>query len=546
MIDPEPHVAATNTDTRETAEAGHGHGPGAASTHVFESRRVGQGPSPEALSLELAPGLAFESAPAWPGTVCAGGAMSGDGLAKDFGKYELLAEIGRGGMGVVFKARHKELGRVVALKMILSSHLASDEHIERFHAEARAAAQLDSPHIVGIHDVGQINGQHFFEMDFVDGPSLAQVLHDGPLDPMTAARHLFSVARTVSILHRNGIIHRDLKPSNVLMAPDGRLRVTDFGLAKILQSDGNVTRSGAIVGTPCYMSPEQAAGKVGEVGPASDLYSLGAILYEMLTGRPPFPGRTPLDTLVQVLETEPPRPRRLRPGIPRALELLCLKCLERDPRDRYVSAQALATDLDHFLRGEPIEARRLSFVQGVRRWTRREPALVSRLGTLAVCGAIYEVNHLLIRAQPAGEHRPTVFLALLWGLLSVLFQAMLTRRRLWVAVQYAWAVLDVVMFTALVSVNRGLTSSLVAGYFLLIVASGLWFQEHVVWIATGLAVLGYGALVRQSGVPPVISLEAPYSHVIFVAALAVTGLITGHQVRRVRALSQYYEHRPLP
>jgi serine/threonine-protein kinase len=266
----------------------------------------------------------------------------------------------------------------------------------------------------------------------------------------------------------------------------------------------------------------------------------------MLTGRPPFPGRTPLDTLVQVLESDPPRPRRLRPGIPRALELICLKCLERDPRDRYASATAVAADLDHFLRGEPIEARRLTLVQNARRWARREPSLVSRLGTLAVCGAIYEVNHLLIRAQPATEHRPTVFLALLWGLLSVLFQAMLTRRRLWIAVQYAWAILDVVMFTALVSVNRGLTSSLVAGYFLLIVASGLWFQEHVVWIATGLAVLGYGALVMQSGVPPVISLEAPYSHVIFVAALAVTGLITGFQVRRVRALSQYYEHRPLP
>lgn len=465
---------------------------------------------------------------------------------RDFGKYELLDEIGRGGMGVVFKARHKELDRLVAIKMILASHLATPEQVERFYHEARAAAKLTHPQIVGIHDVGQTHGQHYFAMDFVSGPSLSQLLADGPLDPTQAARLVFAVARAVSHLHGQGIVHRDLKPSNVLLDEEGRPRVTDFGLAKMLQSDGRMTRTGAIVGTPGYMSPEQASGRGGEVGPLSDVYALGAILYELLTGRPPFQGETPLDTLVQVLEGEPPRPSHLREGIPRTLELICLKCLERSPQNRYMSASALADDLDRFLRGEQVEARRAGIWQHLRRWARGKPALASRLGTMAICGAIILTNNYMIQYQNPPAQRSGLMVVLLWALASVSFQGLLDRDRWANLARHAWAAADVILFTILVQINDGLSTSLVAGYFLLVAASGLWFREHLVWITTGMAVAGYGVLVLNEGLQGTTPTESPYRHVIFVASLAVSGLITGYQVKRVRALSQYYETRPLP
>jgi tRNA A-37 threonylcarbamoyl transferase component Bud32 len=505
------------------------------------------------LEMEFASGIVVESvSPAQPAKDTVVLAEPNAGRARlaspprDFGKYELIDEIGRGGMGVVYKARHKELDRVVAIKMILASHLASPEQVERFYAEARAAARIVSPQIVGIHDVGQIHGQHYFAMDYVPGPSLAQLLHDGPLAPTDAARYVLAVARAVAHLHAQGIVHRDLKPSNVLLDESGRPRVTDFGLAKMLQAEGRMTRTGAIVGTPGYMAPEQAAGKAGEVGPLSDVYSLGAILYELLTGRPPFSGETPLDTLVQVLEGEPPRPSRLRPGLPRAIEQICMRCLERSPHDRYVSASALADDLDHFLRGEQIEARRQGAWQNLRRWARREPALVSRLGTMGICGAIIQANHYLIQNTEPPSQRRAIAVVVIWALASLAFQALLNRERWAGLARYAWAAADVILYTLLVQINDGLSTSLVAGYFLLVAASGLWFREHLVWVTTAMAVAAYGALAVNAGLFRTVQVESPYRHVVFVAALAVSGLITGYQVKRVRALSQYYETRPLP
>jgi serine/threonine-protein kinase len=479
------------------------------------------------------------------GRVAMRGVSADPARPLDFGKYEILAELGRGGMGVVYKARHKELDRVVAIKMILASHLASPDQVERFYVEARAAARIRSPHIVGIHDVGHHLGQHYYAMDYVAGPSLADVVRQGPIDARQAALYVLEVARGVDDLHAQGVVHRDLKPSNVLLDESGRPCVTDFGLAKILETEGRMTRSGAIVGTPGYMAPEQAAGKSQDVGPRSDLYSLGAILYELLTGRPPFTGESPLDTLVQVLEGEPPRPRRLRPEIPPPLERICLKCLERDPADRYASARDLATDLDHFLRGEQIEATRPGLWQRLRRWARREPALVSRLGTMAICGAILQTNNYLIHPLERTSYHETIGIVILWALLSAAFQGMLTRDRWADLARYAWATADVTLYTVVVLINHGLSTSLVAGYFLLVAASGLWFREHLVWITTGLAVLGYGTLVLEAGLVQE-TIESPYRHVVFAATLAVSGLITGYQVRRVRALSQYYDTRPLP
>lgn len=295
-------------------------------------------------------------------------------VRRDFGKYELISELGRGGMGVVYKARQKDLDRIVALKMILSSHLASADQVSRFYAEARAAARLRDPNIVGIYEVGEHRGQHFFTMEYVSGKSLAQVIRGKALEIEEAVRLVMIVARAVHSLHGHGMIHRDLKPSNILLDEAGNPSVSDFGLAKVLESEDRVTASNAIVGTPGYMSPEQAAGRGLQVGPTSDIYSLGTILFECLTGRPPHDGSAPLATLVQVLEGEPPQPRLLNPNIPRPLEKICLKCLEKDQIDRYTSARDLADDLDHFLRGEPVEATRGGPWHRLRRWARREPA----------------------------------------------------------------------------------------------------------------------------------------------------------------------------
>jgi len=274
-----------------------------------------------------------------------------------FGEYELLEEIGRGGMGVVFKARQRSLGRIVALKMILRGELASDAELARFRAEAESAARLEHPSIITVHEVGEHDGQAYFSMKYVEGQTLAGLLSDGPLPPRLAAQYVSTIARAVHHAHQQGILHRDLKPANVLLDQQGQLFVTDFGLAKRVAAGDKLTRTGAIVGTPAYMAPEQAAGSRGTIGPASDVYSLGTILYELLTGRPPFQGASPVDTIMMVLDQEPVPPRRLNPNVDRELETVCLKCLEKAADLRYGSAAQLADDLDAFLQGEPISAR---------------------------------------------------------------------------------------------------------------------------------------------------------------------------------------------
>jgi hypothetical protein len=297
--------------------------------------------------------------------------VNANGLGKVhyFGDYELLEEIARGGMGVVFKAKQVSLDRTVAVKMILAGQLASPDDVQRFHTEAKAAANLQHPGIVAIHEVGEHEGQHYFSMDYVAGRSLADLVRDGPLPAARAARYVQAVAEAIQYAHAHGTLHRDLKPSNVLLDAADRPRVTDFGLAKQVSTESGVTATGQVLGTPSYMPPEQAAGS-REIGAAADVYSLGAILYHLLTGRPPFQGETALDTLLQVRETEPVPPRLLNPKVPPELETICLKCLEKEPRQRYGSAQELADDAKRFLSGEPIQARppRLGYV--VRLYTR--------------------------------------------------------------------------------------------------------------------------------------------------------------------------------
>jgi serine/threonine-protein kinase len=286
-------------------------------------------------------------------------------LPARLGDYELLEELGRGGMGAVYRARQVSLGREVALKMILRGQLASPADRERFEAEARAAARLDHPGIVPVYEVGQTDGRPYFTMKFIRGTTLSQRLTEGPMPPREAAALLAAVARAVDFAHQRGVLHRDLKPSNILLDEEGRPHVTDFGLAKQVTDAASLTRTGTVLGTPAYMAPEQAAGARGQVGPHSDVYSLGVILYAMLTGRPPFQAASPVDTVLMVLEQDPVPPRLLNPKADRDLEMIALRCLQKPTDLRYPTADALARDLEAYLNNESISARSGRFSQVV-------------------------------------------------------------------------------------------------------------------------------------------------------------------------------------
>ena len=342
---------------------------------------------------------------------------SGVGPLPPVPGYEILGELGRGGMGIVYKARQLALKRVVALKMIRGGAVAGPEELARFRIEAETVAQLAHPNIVQIHEVGEHDGLPFFSLEFVEGGSLAGILRGRRPSPRQAARLTLTLARAMHYAHQRGVVHRDLKPANVLLRmtndqfpmteqedevphPLGTRKVdignwslviptiTDFGLAKLLDGDSGQTRSGAVLGTPSYMAPEQAAGLTHKIGPACDIYALGAILYELLTGRPPFRAATILETLEQVRRQEPTPPRQLNRSAPRNLETICLKCLHKEPHRRYASAEELADDLNRFLEHEPIQARPVGAWERGLKWVRRRPAvtLAVLVGVLLIGG----------------------------------------------------------------------------------------------------------------------------------------------------------------
>ncbi len=318
---------------------------------------------------------------------------------RRFGDYEILEELARGGMGVVFKARQNHPRRIVALKMILAGQLASPQQVRRFLIEAEEAGQLDHPNIVPIYQVGEHNSIHFFSMKLIEGTSLAETMPSlARQQPRRAALLVSRIARAVHYAHQRGVLHRDLKPGNILLDGAGEPHVTDFGLAKHLGGEGANTQSGAIVGTPSYMAPEQAQGRK-DLSVSIDVYGLGAILFELVTGQPPFLRDTPMETIRAVLEEEPPAPRSLNGKLHRDLETICLKCLAKDPGRRYASAKDLADDLDSYLNHEPIQARPAGRVERLRKWIKRRPALATLVGAAAVglaalliVGSLYTVR----------------------------------------------------------------------------------------------------------------------------------------------------------
>jgi len=305
-------------------------------------------------------------------------------LLGDFGDYELLEEIGRGGQGVVYRAHQKSLNRTVALKVIGLGHWATEAHLKRFRREAEAAASLEHPCIVPIYEVGERDGSCYFSMKFVEGGRLDAVTKREPMPVRHAVELIGKVARTVHYAHEHRILHRDIKPGNILLDQNGEPHLTDFGLARLVETESTVTRTMEVLGTPSYMAPEQAGGNNTKPTSATDVYGLGAVLYQLLTSQPPFAGGTTYETIRLLLDTEPRQPRVLNPKIDRDLSTICLKCLEKDPQLRYSSALALAEDLERWLKHEPIKARRTGLITRGGKWVRRNPGFAAMAAMLLV------------------------------------------------------------------------------------------------------------------------------------------------------------------
>src|SRR6266496_5840379 len=327
-------------------------------------------------------------------------------MRMEFGDYELLEEVGRGGQGVVFRAKQKSLNRIVALKVIGLGQWATKAHLKRFRLEAEAAASLDHPCIVPIYEVSERDGQCYFSMKFVEGGQLDEVVKHTPISIQQAVELIAKVARTVHYAHEHGILHRDIKPGNILLDSKGEPHLTDFGLARLVESESTVTRTLEVLGTPSYMAPEQAAGNNAKLTSSIDVYGLGAVLYQLLTGHPPFAGGTTYETIKLLLETQPRQPRLCNPKVDRDLETICLKCLEKEPARRYPSAEALAEDIERFLRNEPIQARRTGVVARGKKWLQRNPTVAAvvtlSLALIAAVGVIVWKSELFRRPAMAG------------------------------------------------------------------------------------------------------------------------------------------------
>ncbi len=455
--------------------------------------------------------------------------------ARQCGNYELLREIARGGMGVVFEARDTKLQRMVALKMILDHNLASREAVRRFYAEAEMAAGLNHPGIVPIHDIGSHAGHHYYAMALVDGLPLSDHLRQRRFGMEEAARIVMELAKAVAYAHEQGVVHRDLKPGNVLLSRGGLPQITDFGLAKRTDSTEGLTMAGQVLGTPGYMAPEQAAGQVDQSGPAVDIYALGAILYHLITGHAPF--RTAMEALVCVLEQDPVPPRAMNRQVPRDLNVICMKCLNKSPSDRYGSAQALADDLQRFLDGDMIQAKPASLRRRALRWARHRPRLTAVLLTMAA----FYIYHLvcLLSGNPGSRgrfHWQATWTIAMVGAYAWGFQLMMMRPNARTSLRYWWVMTDILALTLFLMLPAdGAGSPLVVIYLCMVASAGLSFDRHMVWWVTAACVVSYALVVSTSGWFHPDVAAPPLRHTFPMAiGIAAIGLVQYYMLRCCR------------
>lgn len=456
----------------------------------------------------------------------------------DLGDYEVLEEIDRGGMGVVYRARHKPLDRTVALKVIRSGELARQEEIDRFLSEAEAAAGLSHPGIVPIHEIGTMHGLVFYTMAYIEGKSLAQLVESKELTPLDAVKIVHKLCDAVDYAHSRGVYHRDLKPANVLVNDQGQPIIIDFGLAKMEYRNDSLTATGQILGTPAYMAPEYAAGKCDTVGPELDVYSLGAILYCLCAGQPAFSGPSPFDVLMQVLDRRPALPSRSNKQVTRQIDYVCMRSLEKDPSERYRTAKELAKDLERVIADQPIDVPKIDWTQRLANWWQREPTLVAHVAGIGATTLIVLIAHL-IRNEESQPFPYRMLLLLGWLVLSYVLQFWVNRSSSRHLPILCWLSIDVFIYTTLITFAGEPRSVLLIGYPMMIVASSLFYQRRFVFTTTVLSCVGFavlGVLFPKSDFP-----KWDFS-LIFLCGLAVICLCLLSIIRRVRGLSRFYDH----
>lgn len=457
------------------------------------------------------------------------------GAERIFGRYRLQEELGRGGMGVVYRAWQADLSRSVAIKMILGGQLSTDEQVRRFHAEAQLAAQVRHPQIVTIHEVGEIDGQHFYAMEYVDGIGLDRYLAENRVEAEEAVRLLIPVIRAVQHLHERNIIHRDLKPANLILDRERRLHVADFGLATLLNPDTRQTLSGTVLGTPAYMSPEQAAGKVRELSPAADVYSLGAILYQMLAGRKVFDDDSPALLLLQVIEREPQPVMAFNPRVPRRLWWIVRRCLEKDPHRRYPNAGELADDLERFLRDDSVVAGKDAWSQEIVRFARRHRTVMYRLAAIGTA-LLVVLARMVQTPEYASFYRPVIVDIVAWGLLVVLWDVLGQRRPAQRdRTSTATTLTDVVVLTHILWLTQAVDGPVVSLYHIVISAAGLSLRPRRVWLAVGASLIAYGLLMLQP--PEEGMIRLPHLSILYALSLIVCGAISSSHARRLALLT---------
>ncbi len=468
-----------------------------------------------------------------------------DSQKRMIGSYQVLEEIDRGGMGIVFKALDPALNRTVALKIIRSGKLASESDVQRFHAEAKAAAKLDHPGIVSVHEVGNHQGQPFFSMAFIEGKNLGAYHAEKKLSVREACAMVREIAIAIDHAHENGLVHRDLKPANILIDKGGAPRVTDFGLAKVLGNDDGLTGTGEILGTVNYMAPEQAAARSDQVDRMTDVYSLGAMLYYLCTGHPPFETENPVDTLLRILDAEPTLASQINKHVPKDVAMICQRCLEKKPSDRYPTAKALAEELDRFLHGEPINASTKNIQSAFRRWSRREPSLAGHLiglGLIELTRAISYSIGVAFLGYGLDQYLRYTYVILIWAATCFVLQkiqnSLEKNSEAFNYANLAWTAADISFLTYILWIVDGIIGPLYVAYPLVIVVSGLFSRVRMVVFTTIVCLLSFTIVfLRKES----LGIENSHYGAVGFPAIIVIGYVMCLLVHRIRLLNRLFE-----